>query len=237
MNLDEWGYHRDEIYLLCSSPTCKVRSFAHQIEKNEAIQSGLNQNLTFVPRLSSAAQEQLIQLHSLLQHTSLTLCEDKIECSLKHKNNLISSSALYQEMMENFQVWPHWTYIWTSSAPPRVKFFGWLLAMNRLPTRVNLHKKTILSSPTCELCKSCPEDTDHLFLNCPLASAFWDMIQVAPSITSMDLLHTNTMVGPIPALQSNTFFILCCWRLWNHRNEVVFQNQPPSMARLIRSCI
>lgn len=119
--------------------------------------------------------------------------------------------------------------------PPRIKFFAWLLAFNHLPTRVNLHKKKILPSPTCELYQSSPEDTDHFFLDCPFSSAFWNLIKLTPSVTTLFMLHTNNLAGaPVPL--NNTLFLLCCWCLWNHRNEVVFQNELPSISRLLRCC-
>ncbi|BAF17720.2 Os05g0469900 [Oryza sativa Japonica Group] len=138
--------------------------------------------------------------------------------------------------MESHHLWPPWEFIWKSSAPPRVKFFGWLMTMNRLPTAVNLHKKSTIPSLTCQLCNTCPEDTDHIFLAYPLASAFWGLIQVLPMLTSLSEIHTIHWSGDLPERLNSTFFLLCCWRLWNHRNEVVFQLLAPSINRLLRCC-
>lgn len=211
--------------------------YTHAIKQscslNDICQRGLSHSL--VPRLSTEAQSQLNILEALLQQLPLALSQDEIVSKIKCKNGIISSSALYHLQMSNFQTWTQWEYIWESKAPPRIKFFGWLLAFNRLPSRVNLHKKKILPTPTCEICSSAPEDADHIFLHCPLASAFWTLIKITPSISTLSMLQSNSLVGA-PIHMNNTLFLLCCRRLWNHRNEVVFKNQPPSISRLLKCC-
>lgn len=213
--------------------------YTHTVKLNCLLSSVLHEDFRcfFVPRITPTAQQQMMQLQYLLQNVTLSTEPDEIVCNLKTKNGLISSSELYRSEMATFETWPPWSAIWRSAAPPRVKFFAWLMSKNRLPTRVNLHKKTILPTPTCELCNANLEDTYHIFLRCPMAAAFWNMIQIIPEISSLSDLHNLELSGPLPTFLSSTFFLLCCWRLWNHRNEVVFQNLPPSISRLINSCL
>uniref|UniRef100_I1QEU2 Uncharacterized protein n=1 Tax=Oryza glaberrima TaxID=4538 RepID=I1QEU2_ORYGL len=63
------------------------------------------------------------------------------------------------------------------------------------------------------------------------------LIQVLPMLTSLSEIHTIHWSGDLPERLNSTFFLLCCWRLWNHRNEVVFQHLAPSINRLLRCCV
>lgn len=59
--------------------------------------------------------------------------------------------------------------IWDARVLSRVRVFGWLLYLDRLNTRANLHRKTLLESPSCPRCRAAPEDRGHLFFTCPAA--------------------------------------------------------------------
>ena len=55
---------------------------------------------------------------------------------------------------------------WESSAPLKVQVFLWLLLQDRIPTRVNLMRRGVLSvvEDTCTCCSNSPESVSHLFL-------------------------------------------------------------------------
>ncbi|KAF8662892.1 hypothetical protein HU200_055474 [Digitaria exilis] len=40
----------------------------------------------------------------------------------------------------------------------------------------------------------------------------------------------------VPEAHYSVFIFLCCWRIWKHRNEVVFRAEEPSLLRLLRDC-
>ena len=40
----------------------------------------------------------------------------------------------------------------------------------------------------------------------------------------------------IPPKHFNTMLLLCCWNIWNHRHDVVFRHQQPSLRRLLAAC-
>ena len=54
-------------------------------------------------------------------------------------------------------------HVWDSFTPQKIKIFGWLLHFDRLNTRANLHKKTILDTAACPRCTLPVEDREHLF--------------------------------------------------------------------------
>jgi antitoxin component of MazEF toxin-antitoxin module len=80
--------------------------------------------------------------------------------------------------------------IWASRLPARVKIFGWLLHLNRLNTRQNLHHKTIIDSPFCPTCSTTVEDQLHLFFDCPAVRSVWRQAQLDPQIQAISDIWT-----------------------------------------------
>ena len=73
------------------------------------------------------------------------------------------------------------SFVWENHAPPKVKFFAWLLIQNRIQCSVNLKRKNILDSDTCEVCKRLPESADHLISGCTFSQSFWRHIGWDPA--------------------------------------------------------
>ena len=51
--------------------------------------------------------------------------------------------------------------------------------------------------------------------------------------------HQFRNSGKCPGLQRyllNTSTRCCCWNIWNHRHDVVFRHQQPSLRRLLAAC-
>jgi hypothetical protein len=56
--------------------------------------------------------------------------------------------------------------------PPKIHFFLWLIAHNKLFTRDNLRKRHNVDDLTCLFCNE-EETCNHLFCECVVASAAW----------------------------------------------------------------
>jgi hypothetical protein len=65
--------------------------------------------------------------------------------------------------------------IWVSYVLNKVQIFGWLLCLDRLNTRANLHHKTI-DSASYHGCTSPIENTTPLFFTVSTAAATWDLL-------------------------------------------------------------
>lgn len=85
----------------------------------------------------------------------------------------LQTSTLYK-LLKSSQGEPDATakFIWSSSTPPRVQFFGWLLVHDRVQSKTNLHRRKIVDAVVCDLCGDCPETATHLIFEClwPAAS-------------------------------------------------------------------
>src|SRR6266498_3131056 len=83
-------------------------------------------------------------------------------------------------------------WIWKSKCAPKLKFFMWLLQMDRLNTRNMLRRRNhpqfqLPSDCICVLCSNTEEETrDHLFFGCPFSTRCWQLVgiqwQQAPTI-------------------------------------------------------
>nr|CAB3489220.1 unnamed protein product [Digitaria exilis] len=81
------------------------------------------------------------------------------------------------------------------------------------------------------------ETPDHIIFQCPTARAFWEHIGL-PAQNSPACRELWRLPRPpsVPEEHFTEFIFLCCWRLWKHRNKVVFEAETPSLSRLLRGC-
>ena len=125
---------------------------------------------------------------------------------------------------------------WRNRAPPRVQFFAWLLARQRLNCRANLSAKHLLDDAKCEVCSVEDEDCQHLILSCPFASQAWHALGMDAGQGEVTKLWAFPRPTSIPSKHFDSFVLLICWNLWKHRNEVIFRSLPPSHRRLWDAC-
>jgi hypothetical protein len=171
-------------------------------------------------RLTSAAASELLSLRVLLQDVQLSGTAD-------HRTMLdgsrFSTKSAYAALSTQLQC-PHLANVWESFVPQKVKIFGWLLSLDRLNTRENLHKKTIVGSVTCPRCGHTVESRDHLFFICPHAQDVWNKINVQPAFQAFSDLWTT----PVPAgLHSSVWpsiALVILWKIWDARNSMVFRS-------------
>lgn len=52
----------------------------------------------------------------------------------------------------------------------------------------------------------------------------------------MFIMTCTTLPPCIPAKHSETFLLLCLWRIWNHHHDMVFRPRDPSLGCLLNSC-
>lgn len=130
------------------------------------------------------------------------------------------------------------SFLWTSRAPSRVKFFGWLLSMLRIHTRDVLLRKTILTAAEagCPCCEAVLETADHMIFGCLFAVQFWRCVGLSPAGASVGSLHLFDASPAVGEASPASFVLLCCWRLWKRRNAVVFREDLWSLVATLKSC-
>ncbi|XP_040257991.1 uncharacterized protein [Aegilops tauschii subsp. strangulata] len=133
---------------------------------------------------------------------------------------------------------PSASFLWSSRAPSRAKFYGWLLSMSRIHTRDVLLRKTILTAAEvgCLCCDAVLETADHLIFGCPFAVRFWRSVGVSPNGAVVGSLHLLDVSPAVGAASPAAFVLVCCWRLWKRRNAVVFREDSQSLVAMLKAC-
>jgi hypothetical protein len=121
--------------------------------------------------------------------------------------------------------------IWKSRCTPRVKFFAWLVLVDRLNTKSMLQRRhlNIQDDAICVMCNSGAEETiDHLFFECTFATECWATINIDWD-TSLPLLDMFTHARKAHSI---SFFteatLIAAWELCKVRNDKIFQRRDPA---------
>jgi hypothetical protein len=75
--------------------------------------------------------------------------------------------------------------IWKAQAPPKCKFFVWLLLQDRLWTAARLQVRGWKNNYFCALCVRNLETAQHLFFECPFSRAVWQLVASWSSCASL----------------------------------------------------
>jgi hypothetical protein len=190
-----------------------------------------------VPRLSQRASQEKAEVDCLIASTSLLQRPDERSSIFVKEDGSLHTSRLYNASTSSGVRAQFYEFVWRNYAPPRVKFFGWLLVQGRVHCKANLLKKHIVEDDSCDLCSQSSESCDHLFFVCPVARSFWSHLGWDPSLLpSVESLWEIPCPDHIPKELFSTLVLLCCWNIWNHRHDVVFRHLAPSLQRLLASC-
>ena len=90
-----------------------------------------------------------------------------------------SSKKLYDLAFSHLTPTPNFKWIWKSKCSPRLKFFAWLMFVDRLNTKSMLQRRHLNSAHNTlyVLCdQQVEEDISHLFFGCGFAQSCWQRI-------------------------------------------------------------
>jgi len=231
-----WDSWLGAFTLAVQFPCLLSHSTNKDVSVQQIIQLGISYNLT--ARLSSQATLELTEVQQLLASITLTQQPDRRTCKFADTTSKLNTGAIYRASTYSGVSSRIYNYVWTSRAPTRVRFFGWLLMLGRLQCRANLYYKHVLDDDICELCRQQPETSDHLIFHCTVAKEFWNHLGFQGNLPLPSTKQLWDMPRPPtkPPKHFNTMLLLCCWNIWNHRHDVVFRHQQPSLRRLLAAC-
>jgi len=134
--------------------------------------------------------------------------------------------------------------IWKSWAPPKCRFFMWLVAHNRCWTADRLARRGLQHPDKCLLCDQEDENIQHLLIGCVVARQFWysllhsvGLSQLSPVVNDspFDAWWERVAAAVTGDVQRglNSLIILGAWCIWKHRNNCVFNGASPSVASML----
>ncbi|XP_058740984.1 uncharacterized protein LOC131629575 [Vicia villosa] len=87
------------------------------------------------------------------------------------------SSLAYLEEAERKKL----SFLWNLEAPSKVKVLSWRMVLGRNPTRNQIKRRGILRDDNdccCVFCFRHEEDSNHLFVDCPILDKLWEKVGV-----------------------------------------------------------
>jgi hypothetical protein len=126
--------------------------------------------------------------------------------------------------------------IWKVWAPPKCKFFSWLVIQNRIWTSDRLQARGWPNPQICPLCHLRPESGIHLFKDCRFTRRIW--VEIACWLGNINL-HPDAWVASdsvadwwsaldhticVAKQGLRSLIILVCWEVWKERNARIFEH-------------
>lgn len=192
-------------------------------------------NLFVIPITQAAAQE-LDDLREIVQDFNLV---DGIDQRIFYwGNDKYLAAKLYKMAFLSMPAPASFRIIWKSKVTPRVKFFAWLILLDRLNTKNMLSRRHFNVQPNClcGMCKENEEETiEHLFFNCEFAKKCWDKLGIVWSLEAdihIKIMKTRQQIG-LPFFIE--IFLIAAWELWKIRNRLVFDGLQATFARWLRN--
>jgi len=125
-----------------------------------------------------------------------------------------------------------------------VSLFVWRLLCNRLPTKDNLMRRSVIHTNDVSCAMGCDvtETTTHLFLDCEMSHTLWLHVWnwVGLSVvTPCQIRHHFTQLSVTARMSrgAQSFFkviwFACVWVIWKERNNHIFKNTATTPLDLI----
>jgi hypothetical protein len=142
-----------------------------------------------------------------------------------------STKKVYLQMVDAPDAPNVFKWIWKSCVLSKQKFFYWLMIQNRVNTKERMvHKSFFVQNDKCVLCdEQVIEDREHLFFECDFSRNFWWKLnhEWNNDLNFLDMIMDGKQRRTLQFF--NESVILGSWSLWNHRNNIIFDNQERSM--------
>ena len=115
---------------------------------------------------------------------------------------------------------------WSLPIPYKIRIFMWLLAKNKILTKVKLQSKGWQGNTQCHFCSGV-EDVNHLFLLYPFVQKIWFWMGHSSYFykdwTSIqDIINFASRLSKAHQTAFLVMFSAFCWTVWKIRNDRCF---------------
>jgi hypothetical protein len=126
--------------------------------------------------------------------------------------------------------------LWFNNIPSKVSIFGWMLLLEKLPTKEALYNKGIITNTherCCVFCFKEVEDTHHIFFTCTVPSLIWSKVfrwmRVNPISFVVISNHFTLFGGLLKGSHYKKFryliWLITTWSIWRKRNNIIFRGE------------
>ncbi|XVE98252.1 hypothetical protein REPUB_Repub03eG0089700 [Reevesia pubescens] len=138
-------------------------------------------------------------------------------------NGEFSVSSAYDILLERVSATGLWNLIWKAILPPRIRYFLWLVAHNKLLTKEECFRRRMVTSPTCSRCGLDVESALHVSRDCSFSQGVWKKwlhgyrLDVFNSLSLTEWLQQNLKNHSFQVENSiswSTIFSFTIWFLW-----------------------
>lgn len=223
--------------------------YKHTKRKNRSVHDAMTDNKWIRDIDYSMTQQIIAEFLSLwdrLQDVVLIeLQEDQITWLLTADGQYSARSA-YALQTKGTNICRTAGVTWKTKAPPKCRFFMWLLLQNRIWTAARLQLRGWPNDYFCQLCIRNLETAAHLFMECCVVRNIWERVAIwtgATCLAPANWIQTESlqdwilhMVSGLPtstrkALKS--LIMLVIWEIWKERNNRVFRKSSRSVQQLV----
>ena len=156
-----------------------------------------------------------------------------------------SAKSAYEGLFAGSTSFGLYHLIWKTWAPPKCRFFLWLVANKRCWTADRLAKRGLDHPARCLFCDQEAETIDHILVSCVFTRVFWFTLLKPFGFQSLTPQpgHSSFMAwweqisglaSGIPGKGLNSLVALGAWITWKHRNSCVFDGCTPSLDLSIK---
>ncbi|KAJ8451174.1 hypothetical protein Cgig2_013946 [Carnegiea gigantea] len=153
------------------------------------------------------------------------------------KDALLLENGTRKEIKEGYE-WqqqaegrvPWGKIIWARTIIPRHTYTAWMLAHQKLPTRLRLNRHMPQNTSLCELCQMEEENEQRLFFECQVAKSVWIELQnwwpitLPPTDVERIFSYLVKLKGP-KRYKLITYAVFCVgiYHIWFARNQAIFK--------------
>ena len=213
--------------------------FSHSKRKNRSVADALANDAWVRDvdhNMTQTVIAEYVQLWEKLQTITLSQSQTDSISWVSSADGQYSARSAYLLQFQGLPKCDVAITLWKTKAPPKCKFFCWLLIQDRVWTAARLQVRQWPNEYFCQLCVRNLETANHLFLECPVTRSIWDRVGIWLQAPSLQPAHWDTsedvkdwllqIIRKFPSSCKKgvrALILLIIWEIWKERNNRVFR--------------